>query len=117
LSVAFDNFVSRHFNKETKRASEFRAFLMENAEWLADYALFRTLVEENSGSPAWDRWPSEHGGPRRARTWLLSQPEERREALNRKQLFFAYVQWIAFTQWQSVKAYAESKKVHLMGDI
>lgn len=117
LDTAFANFLKKDFNKETKRAGQFRAFLMENADWLSDYALFRVLMEENGGLPTWDRWQPEHRGPRRARTWLLSLPERRRDVLNRKQLFFAYVQWIAFAQWQEIKAYAESKRVYLMGDI
>jgi 4-alpha-glucanotransferase len=117
LDAAFANFLGKHFNKETKRALQFRSFLMENAEWLSDYALFRVLMEGNGGLPTWDRWQPEHQDPRRARTWLLSLPEQRRDALSRKQLFFAYVQWIAFTQWQETKAYAESKQVYLMGDI
>ena len=102
--------------KQTSRAKSFRAFMLENAEWLSDYALFRALVEVNA-TPAWDRWQPEHRGPRRARTWLLSLPEKRRDELGRKQLFFAYVQWIAFSQWQAVKAYGSAKKVFLMGDI
>jgi len=91
--------------------------LMENADWLSDYALFRMLMEENGDTPAWDRWQPEHRGPRRARTWLLSLPEDRRNELMRRQLFFMYVQWLAFTQWQAVKAYGETKGVFLMGDI
>src|SRR5262245_54810618 len=93
LDVAFKNFLEREFNRETSRAIEFRGFLLENAEWLSDYALFRLLMEENGNSPAWDRWPPEHQGPRRARTWLLSLPEKRRDELMRQQLFFMYVQW------------------------
>ena len=76
---AFESFLKRHFNTETDRAEEFRAFLQENADWLSDYALFRMLMEGNGGSPAWDRWTPEHRGPRRARTWLLSLPEPRRD--------------------------------------
>lgn len=117
LEAAFANFLDQHFNAETKRAAQFRAFLMENADWLSDYALFRVLMEENGGLPTWDRWRPEHQGPRRARTWMLSLSEARRDELSRQQLFFAYIQWIAFTQWQDIKAYAESKKVYLMGDI
>jgi len=75
------------------------------------------LMEENGGLPTWDRWPAVHQGPRRARTWLLSLPEKRRDDLSRRQLFFAYVQWLAFTQWEEVKSYATKKKVYLMGDI
>src|SRR5262249_26451540 len=45
LESAFKGFLHRHFNLETDRAFQFRAFLMENAEWLSDYALFRVLME------------------------------------------------------------------------
>ena len=57
---------------------------MQNADWLSDYALFRVLMEQNGNSPAWDRWPNEHQGPRRARTWLLSLPEAQQEAYLRR---------------------------------
>lgn len=117
LDAAFAHFLTQHFNRETKRAAEFRAFMMENAEWLSDYTLFRVLMEENGNTPTWHRWPPEHRGPRRARTWLLSLPQHRRDELTVKQLFFAYVQWIAFSQWLAAKAYAASKQVYLMGDI
>jgi len=117
LQAAFESFLKRHFNHETPRALEFRAFLMENADWLSDYALFRVLMEENNGWPTWERWQPEHRGPRRARTWLLSLPEKRRDELSRRQLFFMYIQWIAFSQWQAVKAHGEAKQVYLMGDI
>ena len=117
LEAAFTTFLQRQFNRETPRAAQFRSFLMENADWLSDYALFRLLMEENGGHPAWDRWRTEHQGPRRARTWLLSLPEQRREDLMRKQLFFMYVQWLAFSQWQALKAYGEARGVYLMGDI
>lgn len=117
LGAAFGNFLQRHFNRETARAKAFRAFLMENADWLSDYALFRVLMEENGHTPEWERWQEEHYGPRRARTWLVSLPEKARDALMRKQLFFMYVQWLAFSQWQAVKAYGESQGVFLMGDI
>ena len=98
LEAAFEHFLAHHFNRETERAGQFRSFLMENADWLSDYALFRVLMEENGDFPTWDRWAPEHRAPRTARTWLLSLPEKRREELMRKQLFFMYVQWLAFGQ-------------------
>src|SRR5206468_1827711 len=102
-------FLQRHFNRESARAAQFRTFLMENAEWLSDYALFRMLMEENGDAPAWEHWRPEHQGPRRARTWLLSLAEGRRDEMMRKQLFFMYVQWLAFSQWQALKAYGGTK--------
>jgi 4-alpha-glucanotransferase len=117
LLAAFDVFVTRHFNPGTTRAGRFRQFLADNADWLADYALFRVLMEENGNRPAWDCWPAEHQDPPHARAWLLALPEKQRGELERKQLFFMYVQWLAFDQWQALKSYGESKQVWLMGDI
>jgi 4-alpha-glucanotransferase len=117
LQAAFDTFITWHFNPGTTRAGLFRRFLNDNADWLADYALFRVLMEENGNSPAWDRWLPAHQTPPRARAWLLSLPEKQRGALSRRQLFFMYVQWLAFDQWQALKDYGDGKKVFLMGDI
>jgi 4-alpha-glucanotransferase len=117
LEAAFVGFLRRHFNADTERGRSFDRFLKENSDWLADYALFRALMEENGGLPAWDRWPVEQQSPRSARAWLLSLPEKRRDALMRKQLFFTYVQWLAFSQWEGLKAYAAALHVYLMGDI
>jgi 4-alpha-glucanotransferase len=44
-------------------------------------------------------------------------PEKRRAALALRELFFSYVQWIAFDQWQALKHYAGQRGVFLMGDI
>jgi 4-alpha-glucanotransferase len=119
LRAAFDNFMvaAPLAGRGSSRASEFRHFLMENAEWISDYALFRVLMEENGNSPNWERWPPEHRTPHCAHSWLLSLADDRRDELSRKQLFFIYVQWIAFTQWRDLKDYAGRKQVFLMGDI
>lgn len=117
LEAAFAQFLRREFNRETERALEFRAFLMDNGEWLSDYALFRVLMEENGHRPTWERWPPEHRTPQRAKTWLLSLPETRRDELMRRQLFFCYMQWIAFSQWRALRAHGETQRVFLMGDL
>jgi len=117
LQAAFDFFWHRHWQKNSARAGDFRRFLLENASWLSDYALFRVLMEENGHIPVWERWLPEHRTPQQAQTWLLSLPEKRREELVRRQLFFCYVQWIAFGQWKVLKNYAQQRRVMLMGDI
>jgi 4-alpha-glucanotransferase len=117
LQAAFESFVRRHFDRGTTRAAHFRAFLTENAHWLPDYALFRMLVEENGGSAVWEQWPAEHQTLPQARAWLFSLPEKQQAELSRKQLYFMYAQWLAFTQWQGLKSYGDSRKVWLMGDI
>ena len=117
LQSAFDCFLRRHWRKNTSRSAHFRRFLLENTSWLSDYALFRVLMEENGSRPDWERWPPEHRTPEHAQAWLLSLPENRREDLARRQLYFSYVQWIAFGQWQALKDFAQLRGVLLMGDI
>jgi len=117
LEASFDVFCQQHWGKETTRAVEFRRFLEANAFWLADYALFRSLMEENGRHPVWERWPLEHRSPQQARSWLSGLTEKHREALERLQLLFSYIQWIAFGQWETVKKYAEERQIRLMGDI
>jgi 4-alpha-glucanotransferase len=117
LQAAFDRFREKHLEPDTSRAREFGAFVARNAQWLPDYALFRVLMEVNENQAAWDRWPAEHRTPRHARAWLATLPEPQRGELTRRELFFKYVQWIAFSQWQAVSTYGAAKKVYLMGDI
>ncbi|HOX56904.1 MAG TPA: 4-alpha-glucanotransferase [Candidatus Paceibacterota bacterium] len=117
LEAAFESFAAHHLNRDSERSRQFDSFQKENAAWLSDYALFRLLMEENGGFPTWDRWTVKHRSPQAARAWLESLPEKRRAELTRKQLFFMYVQWLAFDQWQALKAYGTTRHVYLMGDI
>jgi 4-alpha-glucanotransferase len=117
LQSAFDCFLRQHWGTNTDRAAHFRRFLLENASWLSDYSLFRMLMEENGSLPDWERWPPKHRTPQQAQAWLFSLPENRRGELARRQLFFSYVQWIAFGQWQALKSYAQERHVLLMGDL
>jgi 4-alpha-glucanotransferase len=117
LEAAFERFAARQLQNDTERALEFREFLRGHSGWISDYALFRALMEENGDSPAWERWPAEQQTPELGRGWALALPENRRAEFARRELFFSYVQWLAFGQWQAVKAAAAAKEVFLMGDI
>jgi 4-alpha-glucanotransferase len=114
LEKAFANF-SAHANE--KRRSEFKRFCEEQSSWLHDYALFRVLIEQNNGSAAWDRWPSQHQSTESARNWIRDLPHDKQATLTGRGDFFCYVQWIADQQWRNIKANAEQSGVALMGDI
>jgi 4-alpha-glucanotransferase len=114
LEKAFANFAGRADNE---RQAGFRRFCEEEAAWLADYAFFRVLMEENDDSAAWNRWPAQQQSIERARTWLRDLPQDRQSAINDRQDFFCYVQWIAHQQWRDIKSHAEERGVALMGDI
>jgi 4-alpha-glucanotransferase len=117
LECAFEQFTARHLDHETERAGQFGQFMREHSSWIYDYALFRALMWENGDDPAWERWPAEHQSPERARIWLLALPQKRRAEMRRRELLFIYGQWLAFGQWQALRAFAAAKNVLLMGDM
>ena len=114
LENAFANFSAK---ADEDRRAAFGKFCEEEAEWLPDYTLFRTLMEVNGDSPAWDRWPAQCQSIERARIWLRDLPPERQKNIVERQAFFSFVQWIAYEQWRETKSYAEAHGVALMGDI
>jgi 4-alpha-glucanotransferase len=99
------------------RRSEFKRFCAQESVWLGDYAFFRALMEENGGSETWDQWPTEQQTPESARAWRDRQPPQKQQKLAERELYFRYVQWVAFQQWSSIKSYAEGRGIALMGDI
>jgi 4-alpha-glucanotransferase len=116
LEQAFASFARRHLAKKSPRWEAFSAFARAEAAWLEDYTLFRTLMEEH-GTECWDRWPEPQRDAARAREWLAAQPKRTLQRLEKRRTFYAYVQWIAFTQWREVKEHATRRGVALMGDI
>ena len=116
LNKAFEQFNANCWSRNNARAREFRTWVKAQA-WIEGYALFRTLMDENGGSEMWDRWPKEQQALSAALGWLEAQKPAVRKAVQLKMRFFQYVQWIAFSQWQNLKAYCDSKGVALMGDV
>lgn len=114
---AYENFVGRELGHDTRRAGEFRSFCREHEGWLPQYSLFRLLVEENGGNPAWTAWKAGHREPSSAEAWLASLDGKRREECERRREQLCYIQWLAYGQWQAVKAHADASDVRLMGDI
>lgn len=99
------------------RAGQYEDFCLRNRAWLDNYTLFRALMAHHGGSECWDRWPAEQQTARAARTWEKSLRASERKTFARTKAFFAYVQWIAYGQWEALKKYAGERGVALMGDI
>ncbi len=117
LQSAFGHFSEQHLKRNTARARKFRAFEKTESCWLEDYTLFRVLMDENKGSECWDAWPEHQSSAARARAWLARQSAAFRRDFERQMRFYAYVQWIAFTQWRELRDYCDSRGVALMGDV
>ncbi len=89
---------------------EFDRFCRENADWLQDFALFMAL-KNALGGKSWYQW--EDGLKYRhsdamARAWQENTAEIR---------FQSFVQYLFYTQWDALRAYARSKDIRLIGDV
>lgn len=95
----------------------FESFQREQAPWLDGYTFFRALMERQGGSEKFDDWPNEIRTLAAARAWRAGMDSVEGKLFERRRRFFAYVQWIAWQQWESVKQHATARGVALMGDI
>ena len=90
-------------------ATAFSEFCAAQAGWLDDYALFMAIKQEHSGA-SWNLWK---------RDIATRQPEalERwSHALARQVTLQKYLQYLFFSQWHQVKAYANERGIRIVGD-
>jgi 4-alpha-glucanotransferase len=102
---------------EGERWEEFVRFQEEERGWLEDYRAFRWLMDREGGSEEWSLWSMNYNRPERAREWIARERGKTNKNVARELVFFAWVQWVAFSQWRAVRAYAEEQDVLLMGDV
>ena len=98
------------------RSKLFTHFLEDHA-WLSDYTLYRVLLERHDGQENLSSWPASQRSASVAREWMKTLSAKERSSLEERRLFFAYVQWIAFSQWASIADHAEVLGVALVGDV
>ncbi len=89
---------------------DYAVFCRENAYWLDDYALFMTLKEVHDGRP-WQEW--EPGLRNRDQTALTAAGIQYEEKIR----FWKIMQYLFFSQWKSLRAYANAHGVKIIGDL
>ena len=88
----------------------FDRFCVDNAGWLPDFALFMALKDQNGGKP-WYEWPE----PLKKRE--AGAMAQAREALAEEIRFYYFVQYLFFTQWNALHAYAAEQGIDIIGDV
>ncbi len=96
--------------EDKKQQQSFTKFCKKHAHWLKDLALFLAL-RNKFNQAGWQYWP-EHYKNRDAKTLKLASKELAQEIA-----VIQFAQFLFFSQWLSLKAYAATKKVYLFGDI
>ena len=104
LNRAFLNFSSSGLSPD------FELFCKTHENWLDDYALFMSLRESFDSKP-WYEWPDY--AARREEEALGHFRANHADML----LYYKFVQFLFFSQWQKVYEYAGLKNVSLIGDI
>lgn len=90
--------------------AKFSEFKTRNNYWLDDYALFMALKHRYAGKP-WYQWPA---AARHRDAALLQQAAQELHAIIEQ---ITFEQFVFFTQWQEVRAYARKHNVELFGDL
>ncbi len=107
LERAFHGFRERS-GPEERAALE--AFIAAERDWLEDFALYQALRREQGGRD-WSQWPA----PLRDR-----EPDALAAASRRLEGFIQQVcfeQYLFFSQWRDLKAYANARGVLMFGDL
>ena len=92
-------------------AGEFADFRRENASWLENYALYMA-VKKHFGMVSWIDWPDTD--------IRLHQPEAVAvygEKLREDVDFYAFLQYLFFSQWEALRDYAHEQGVDFIGDL
>ncbi|MBQ2758542.1 MAG: 4-alpha-glucanotransferase [Clostridia bacterium] len=89
-------------------AQKIKEFEAEN-KWLTDFSRFMAIKEANGFTPWWE-WDEEF-----ARYDLFKRLHK--HDFEERSAFWKFCQYVFFTQWNEVKAYANSKGIKIIGDM
>jgi 4-alpha-glucanotransferase len=112
---AWERFGMRPPQEQILRVGEgqggsFREFVQRNKGWLDDYCLFMALKKKMNGLP-WVEW--EEGLAKRVPRFL----DEARADLAPDIEYQRFLQYLFHCQWTSLKAYANSRGIWIIGDL
>ena len=103
--------VLRHaFKRFDQKDPAYLAFCDDNHQWLEDYALFMAIKGEHDGAP-WQEWQK---ALRMRESHALKQASEKLAA---DIAFYHFLQFKAYTQWLTLKAYANKHHIEIIGDM
>ena len=103
LKLAFNRFCA----SENKA---FEDFVQENSCWLEEYSFFMA-IKDHFGGVAWNCWE------KRIAKREAGAIEYYRSLLKNEIIYQKFLQFLFFTQWLELKAYANEKSIKIIGDI
>lgn len=103
--------LKKAFSRQRWTLSEdYRTFFDQNRFWLEDYALYMAIKQQFEGKE-WISWDPDI--KRRTSDALCLYREKYHEQIE----YFQVIQYIAYTQWLSLKEYVNQQGIQIIGDI
>lgn len=90
--------------------TEFNSFLQKHEKWISNYALFMSIKDANDGK-SWLEWED---GLRKRNSHALW---EFKSAHEDDVMFWEFLQFKFFEQWDKLKKYANENDISIIGDI
>ncbi len=103
LRKAFDRFKKGDL-------TDFNKFLGDNDRWISNYALFMSIKDENDGK-SWLEWDESLRKRDSHSLWEFKSAHED------DVMFWEFVQYKFFEQWDKLKKYANENGISIIGDI
>jgi 4-alpha-glucanotransferase len=91
-------------------AQDLTDFIQKHQNWLEDYALYMSL-KKHFENKAWEFWDEEI--KQRTPDSLAHYRERYQDDI----LYFQFIQYIAYEQWNSLKDYSNRQGIEVIGDI
>lgn len=115
LRIDYGRLYETRFNVLRKAYNRFNKDLLkdfekEHAYWLNDYALFMTIKGLNNGK-AFNEW--DHNIVTRCEKTIKELSKKYQDDIN----FWKFIQYMFFKEWSSLKEYANSKGIMIIGDM
>ncbi len=107
--IAYSNFEQNRQSVEAKYGI-FSDFIEANKNWLEPYCCYQALKKSSANKPWWE-W--EDKIRKYSRTILDSFSTAELETYN----LHSFFQYLFFSQWKELRAYAHSKDVQILGDL
>ena len=98
------------FERFDQSEEAFQDFLKKEEEWILDYGLFMSLKMAHDGK-GWYEWSEE---------LKLRKEEalnEAKEAYKDQIMFWAFLQYEFYKQWNDLRSYANERGIKIIGDI
>lgn len=103
--------LKKAFNRFKKGdLTEFNEFLQKNEKWISNYALFMSIKDANNGK-SWLEW--DEGLRKRDSHSLWEFKSEHEDDV----MFWEFLQFKFFEQWDKLKEYANENGISIIGDI